>query len=69
MDIAPSSRLKVDWLTDGLFGPYADAFNRHLTQRRYAASTIASYTAASVALGSNANSRSTCLRATGVSWA
>lgn len=34
MDIAPSSRLKVDWLTDGLFGPYADAFNRHLTQRR-----------------------------------
>lgn len=45
MDIAPSSRLKVDWLTDGLFGPYAEAFNRHLTQHRYAAPTIASYTA------------------------
>lgn len=45
MDISQSSRLKVDWLADGLFGPYANAFNRHLTLRRYAAPTIASYTA------------------------
>ena len=45
MDISQSPRLKVDWLADGLFGPYANAFNRHLTLRRYAAPTIASYTA------------------------
>ena len=39
MDISQSPRLKVDWLADGLFGPYANAFNRHLTLRRYAVPT------------------------------
>lgn len=45
MDISQIPRLKADWLTDGLFGPYANAFKRYLTVRRYAAPTIASYTA------------------------
>ncbi len=46
MDIAQRSRLAgVDWLADGLIGPYADAFRRRLTEHRYAAHTIASYTA------------------------
>lgn len=46
MDIAQRSGLAgVDWLADGLIGPYADAFKRRLTEHRYAAHTIASYTA------------------------
>ena len=46
MDSAQRSRLnEVDWLADGPVGPHAAAFKRHLTKRRYAAHTIASYLA------------------------
>lgn len=46
MNIAQRSRLtEVDWLADSPIGPYAAAFKRRLTERRYAAHTIASYLA------------------------
>jgi site-specific recombinase XerD len=46
MDCVQRSRLtEVDWLANSPIGPYAAAFKRHLTKRRYAAHTIASYLA------------------------
>ena len=46
MDSAQRSHLtEVDWLASSPIGPYAAAFKRHLTKRRYAAHTIASYLA------------------------
>ena len=46
MDIDQLSRLsKVDWLAGSPIGPYAAAFKLHLTERRYAAHTTASYLA------------------------
>jgi hypothetical protein len=46
MDSAQRFRLtEVDWLANSPIGPYAAAFKRHLTKRRYAAHTIASYVA------------------------
>ena len=33
----------TDWLAKGPIGPYDDAFKQYLTERRYAANTIASY--------------------------
>ncbi len=38
-----SRRTDVDWLADGLIGPYVDAFKQHLIEGRYAANTFASY--------------------------
>ena len=38
-----SRRLDINWLTDGPILPYVDAFKQHLTDRGYAAHTIASY--------------------------
>ena len=35
----------IDWLADGPIGPYVDAFKQHLTERRYAAHTLAGYLA------------------------
>jgi site-specific recombinase XerD len=46
MNTAPLSRaIEVDWLACSPIGPHAVAFKRHLTERRYAAHTIASYVA------------------------
>jgi len=46
MDSAQRSRLtEGDWLASSPIGPYAGAFKPHLTKRRYAAHTIASYLA------------------------
>jgi hypothetical protein len=46
MYTAPLSRvIEVDWLAASPIGPHAVAFKRHLTERRYAAHTIASYVA------------------------
>ena len=46
MYTAPLSRaIEVDWLASSPIGPHAVAFKRHLTERRYAAHTIASYVA------------------------
>jgi site-specific recombinase XerD len=44
MDTAQHS-LKVGWLAASPIGPYAIAFKHHLTERRYATNTIASYVA------------------------
>lgn len=44
MDTAQHS-LKVGWLAASPIGPYAIAFKHHLTERRYATKTIASYVA------------------------
>jgi integrase/recombinase XerC len=41
-----SRRPGVNYLTDGPIGPSVDAFKRYLSERRYAASTSASYLAA-----------------------
>lgn len=38
-----SCHTKFNWLADGLVGPYVDAFKQHLTERRYATNTFASY--------------------------
>ena len=39
-----SSRLsRIDWLADGPFAPYVDAFKQYLTDRGYAANTFANY--------------------------
>lgn len=38
-----SRRNDINWLADGPIGPYVDAFKQHLTDRRYAAHTFASY--------------------------
>jgi len=38
-----SRRTDFDWLADGPIGPHVDAFKQHLTTRRYAANTFASY--------------------------
>ena len=38
-----SRRTDCNWLSHGPIGPYVDAFKQHLTERRYAANTIASY--------------------------
>lgn len=43
MDIVHSRRNKISWLVDRPIGPYVDAFKQHLTDRGYAAPTIASY--------------------------
>jgi site-specific recombinase XerD len=40
-----SRRLDIDWLAVGPIGPYVDAFKQFLTERRYAATTSASYLA------------------------
>ena len=40
-----SRRLDIDWLAVGPIGPYVDAFKQFLTERRYAATTSASYVA------------------------
>lgn len=40
-----SRRNGIDWLADGPIGPYVDAFKLHLTERKYAAHTFASYLA------------------------
>ena len=46
MDTAQHSHLaEVDWLAASFIGPHAVAYKHWLTQRRYAAHTIASYTA------------------------
>ncbi|MBA4178820.1 MAG: integrase [Leptothrix sp. (in: Bacteria)] len=46
MDTAQHPRvIEVDWLAASPIGPHATAFKRHLTERRYAAHTIASYVA------------------------
>jgi integrase/recombinase XerC len=46
MDTAQHSRvIEVDWLAASPIGPHAVAFKRHLTERRYAAHTVASYIA------------------------
>lgn len=46
MDTAQRSHFtEVDWLAASPIGPYADAFKHRLTERRYAAHTIASYLA------------------------
>ncbi len=46
MDTAQHSRvIKVAWLAASPNGPHAIAFKRHLTERRYAAHTVASYLA------------------------
>ena len=46
MDTAQHSRvIEVDWLATSPIGSHAIAFKRHLTERRYAAHTIASYVA------------------------
>lgn len=46
MDCVQRSRpTEVDWLANSPIGPYAAAFKRHLSKRRYAAHTIASYLA------------------------
>jgi len=46
MDIAQHSRvIEVDWVAASPIGPHAVAFKRHLTERRYAAHTVASYVA------------------------
>ncbi len=46
MSIVHRSRsIRIDWLADGPIGPYVDAFKQHLTERRYAACTFASYLA------------------------
>ena len=41
-----SHRPDVDWLAAGPIGPYVDAFKQFLAERRYAATTSASYLAA-----------------------
>ena len=40
-----SLRKDINWLADGPIGPYVEAFKLHLTERRYAAHTVASYVA------------------------
>jgi site-specific recombinase XerD len=46
MNTVPLSRtIETDWLACSPIGPHAVAFQRHLTERRYAAHTIASYVA------------------------
>ena len=40
-----SRSIDIDWCADGPIGPYVDAFKQHLTERRYAACTFASYLA------------------------
>ena len=46
MDTVQHSRvIEVDWLAASPIGPHAAAFKRYLTDRRYAAHTIASYIA------------------------
>ena len=40
-----SPRTDFDWLADGPIGPYVDVFKLHLTERRYASTTFASYLA------------------------
>ena len=46
MDITPLSRaIEVDWLAASPIGPSVIAFTEHLTELRYAASTIADYLA------------------------
>jgi site-specific recombinase XerD len=48
MHTAPRSLaidIEVDWLASSPIGPHAVAFKRHLTERRYASHTIASYVA------------------------
>ena len=46
MDLVQNSRVvEVDWLAASPIGPQAVAFKRHLTERRYAAHTVASYLA------------------------
>ena len=45
MDSAQRLLAEVDWLANSPIGPYAASFKRHLTKRRYAAHTIASYLA------------------------
>lgn len=46
MDITPLSlAIEVDWLAASPIGPYTVAFKEHLTELRYAASTIADYLA------------------------
>ena len=46
MDTAQHSRvIELDWLAASPIGPYVVAFKRHLTERRYAAHTVASYVA------------------------
>lgn len=40
-----SLRKDINWLADGPIGPYVEAFKLHLTERRYAAHTFASYVA------------------------
>ena len=44
MDVVDrSDRRDIDWLADGPIGPYVDAFKEHLSDRRYAPHTFASY--------------------------
>lgn len=46
MSIVHRSRsIGIDGLAEGPIGPYVDAFKQHLTERRYAACTLASYLA------------------------
>ena len=46
MDTAQHSRvIEVDWLAASPIGPHTVAFKRHLTERRYASHTVASYVA------------------------
>jgi hypothetical protein len=46
MDTTPLSRaIEVDWLAASPIGPSVVAFTEHLTELRYAASTIADYLA------------------------
>lgn len=42
-DVHRSRCTHSNWLPGGPIGPYVDAFRQHLSERRYAASTIASY--------------------------
>ena len=46
MSIVHRSRsIGIDGLAEGPIGPYVDALKHHLTERRYAARTLASYLA------------------------
>lgn len=57
-----SRRPDIKHLTDGPLGPYVDAFKRYLTERRYAATTSASYLAAIAHFARWARSRRLALR-------
>lgn len=45
MRIPSHSHVDINRLADGPIGPYVDAFKQYLAERRYAASTVASYVA------------------------